>query len=476
MPLPETIERFETELGELEPIVALSQRLLGQVIRPDPLPADVEKVRGSLRSARELEERHDTRAAEPLVTKAGESLHALRQWLAVTDLAISPFALRTYLEKNPAAPEVLRLLIRYLLIKQPHADNDRDKLDYLLSAYFVPSPSEGEARLAERGELYDAVAALFPEPLARESLSNAAEVMLHDLESLIALIEEFNDFDKLVQARMVERVRALKTNLHQEFYHPRTLATVVRFNHSFRRHFDRLFLQQLNTVRRDTRALLEGAWEQIRTIEEAYENLTHEEADTEAAVAAALAGAGEESKRVGRPLDVLDERPPIDRLVGRGQERQKEQELRGIVNRLTRFLESLTGAQAASDKVVFRLRRGEITLEPWQREAFTLSATNAAPESTRVVQQALGVMAWMEEELAHYTETRDDRYLWKAHLDVISYAVARAVELLGAIRGLLRADAAKAEAAWFDSLLQTALRLGTTLNRVTPLFDEPAAA
>lgn len=475
MPLSDTIERIEAELGELEPIVALSQQLLGQVIRPDPLPADAEKVRSSLRSARELEDRRDTRAAEPLVTKAGESLHALRQWLAVTDLAISPFALRTYLEKTPAAPETLRLLIRYLLTKQPHADNDRDKLDYLLSAYFVSSPSEGEARLAERGELYDAVTALFPQPPARESLSNAAEVMLHDLESLIALIEEFNDFDKLVQARMVERVRALKTNLHEEFYHPRTLATVIRFNHAFRQHFDQLFLLQLNTVRRDTRGLLEGAWEQIRIIEEAYENLTHEEAVTEEAIAAALAGVSEESARIGRPLDVLDERPPIDRLLGRGQERQKEQELRGIVNRLARFLESLTGAQAASDEVVFRLRRGEIALEPWQREAFTASATNAAPESTRVVQHALGVMAWMEEELAHYTETRDDRYLWKAHLDVISYAVARAVELLGAIRVLIRADAPKGEAAWFDSLLQTALRLGTSLNRVTPLFDEPAA-
>ena len=53
----------------------------------------------------------------------------------------------------------------------------------------------------------------------------------------------------LFYGRMVERVRALKTNLHDEFYHPQMLAAVIRFNRNFRRHFDSLFQQQFTTLR-----------------------------------------------------------------------------------------------------------------------------------------------------------------------------------------------------------------------------------
>jgi hypothetical protein len=84
------------------------------------------------------------------------------------------------------------------------------------------------------------------------------------------------------------------------------------------------------------------------------------------------------------------------------------------------------------------------------------------------------VVAWIEEELARYQETRDDRYLWKAHLDLLSYAVARAVEVLTEIRPLFRADVAKGEAAWRESLLAETQRLGAVLRRVQPVFEEPA--
>ena len=469
MSLQERVDRLEEEVAQLGPLVNLSQKLLGREMQAEPLPVSIEKAAGNLRSARELDQRGDTRGAEVLVDKAEESLRILRQWLAVTDLAISPFALRTWLEKDPPDRDFLETFIRYLLAKQPHADNDRDKLDYLLTTYFA---ADSAPELSP-----DALTNLFAGRPSPQPLSNPAEVMLHDLQSLIALVDEFTDFDKLVQARMVERVRALKTNLHDEFYHPQMLAAVIRFNRNFRRHFDRLFQQQLSHVRQQTRALLEQAWTVVRAIEEAHENLALPPAAARASAAESPdQEANADPARVGRPHDLLDERPPLDRLLGRGQEHRKEMELRGIVHRLERFLKNLTAEQAAAEQVVFRLRLGELSLQRWEREAFSGSAVSAAPRSTGAIQYALGVVAWMEEELAHYGDTREDRYLWKAHVDVLSYAVARAVELLNDIQGLLRQDAPKPEAAWFDSLLHVALRLGTALNRLTPVFEEPAAA
>lgn len=472
MPLEERINRLEEGIAQAEQLVRLTERILGGTVRTEPLPANLEKMRGTLRSARDLAQRHQPQKAEPLLRQAEDNLRAVQQWLAVADLGISPFALRTFLEKSESEPELLRALIRYLLGKQPHAESDRDKLDYLLTAYFAPGGPQAESLAGDPEALRGALDELFAGIEPEGELSGVAEVTMHELESLIALLEEFNDFDKLVQARMVERVRALKTNLGEEFYRPRLLATVIRFNLSFRRHFEELFGEEVNHLRRMTRRLIAEAWELVQAIEAAHEDLSLPAGRTRVAVAPLAGDAADEvGSRLGRPLELRNERPPLDRLIGRGQEKKKEQELRGIIQRLGRFLEKLPPDQAAAKKVIFRLRWGEMALEAWEREAFAAAAVNAAPESTAAIQQTLGVIAWMEEELAHYEETRDDRYLWKSHLDVLGYAVKHAVRLLSEMRALFREGAPAGEAAWFDSLLHTALRLGTSLNRITPLFE-----
>lgn len=455
--------------------MALCQRLLGELVKSEPPPAKLDKVRGTLRSARELLQAGQPQAAELLTGQAESALQAVRQWLAVGDLAISPFTLRTYLERNRLEHGPLQALIHYHLTKNPHAENDRDKLDYLLTSYFGPEGASAVQTEAGREALRQALKGLCAGLARKDELSDPAQVMLHEFESLIAFIGDFNDFDQLVQARMVERVRALKTNLAEEFYHPRALATVVRFNLTFRRHFEMLFHQQLGHVREEARRRLEQASEVLQAIEAAYEVLSLARAED----GGPPPPAGEElggalPTRVGRAHEVVDERPPIDRLVRGGQERQKENELRGIISRITRFIEKLPPEQAAAEKAVFRLRQGALQLDTWEREAFDAAAMAAAPESTRAIQYCLGVIAWVEEELARYQETRDDRYLWKAHVDLLSYAVARAVELLTSIRALFREAVPAGEAAWFESLRDTARRLGATLRRVIPVFEEPA--
>ncbi len=477
MPLEERINGLEEGIAQAERLVRLTGRILGGAVRTEPLPANLEKMRGTLRSARDLVQRDQPQKAEPLLRQAEDNLRAVQQWLAVADLAISPFTLRTFVEKSQAEPELVRALIRYLLGKQPHAESDRDKLDYLLTAHFAPGGPQAELLASDREALRGALDEFFAGLEPEGELSGVAEVTMHELESLIALLEEFNDFDKLVQARMVERVRALKTNLGDEFYCPRLLATVIRFNLSFRRHFEELFSEEVNYVRRVTRRLLIEAWELVQAIEAAHEDLSLPPGKARVVVAPLVGDAADEAgSRLGRPLELRNERPPMDRLIGRGQEKKKEQELRGIIQRLARFLEKLPPDQAAAKKIIFRLRRGELALEPWEREAFSAAAVTAAPESTAAIQQALGVIAWMEEELAHYEETRDDRYLWKSHLDVLGYAVRHAVLLLSSVRTLFREGAPTGEAAWFDSLLHTALRLGTSLNRITPLFEARTTA
>jgi hypothetical protein len=296
--------------------------------------------------------------------------------------------------------------------------------------------------------------------------------MRHELESLIARVDDFTEFDQLVHARMVERVRALKTNLGEAFFHPRTLPTLIRFNLAFRQRFDELFDAQVGTVRRETRARLEEAWELVRRIESAYESLAFPESG-ERVGAPIVPEAGGTAARVGR-LEAPDERPALDRLTRPAEAhlREKESELRGIIGRLARYVEKLPREQMMAEKVVFPLRHAQLELVRWEREAFVPSSAAAAPESARCVQTALGIVAWIEEELAQFDQCRDQRYLWKPHFDALSHAVARSVELLSAVRGLMRPDAPEEEAAWFGPLLHTSVRLGIALNHANPVFED----
>lgn len=459
VPVEQQIQELERELAQVERVTRLTEAILAELMKASPPPANLEQARNFLRSARDLVKHGEQETAQQLGEQTRQALDAVRQWLAVADLGISPFFLRTHLEKNQLNGELQRALIHYFLRKQPHAENDRDKLDYLLAACFAATPP---------AQLAAGVEALFAGLPPRE-VGTATEVMRDELESLVARVADFTDFDQLVHARMVERARALKINLGEDFYHPRVLPTVIRFNLSFRKHFDQLLQQQLATVRQGVRQHFDQAWALTRAIEEACEKLALPRGARAGATPKEEAAPGK--ARLGRPLEGFDERPPIDRLVRRGEEPQKEHELDGIIGRLARFVEKLPPDQAKAEKVPFPLRDASLDLAPWEREAFVPAAAGAPLESARTIQYALGVTAWLEEELVRYERTRGDRYLWKTHFDLLSYAVVRAVDLLKAIRQLIRPDAPPAEAAWLNPLLQTALRLANTLNRVAPVFE-----
>jgi len=464
----ERIRSLEEEAAQLERVARLSEAMLAELMKSTPPPVNLEQVRHFLRSAKDLLKHGEQDTAQELMQKAEEALHAVRQWLAVGDLGISPFLLRNHLEKNRLNGELQRALILYFLRKQPHAENDRDKLDYLLSAYFLaaePAPEKIATMVAE----------FFAELPPRE-LQPAAQMMLHELQSLAARIQDFTDFDQLVHARIVERARALKINLGEGFYDPDALPTIIRFNLAFRRHFEKLLHKQLADVRQGIRQQIEEAWKATRAIEAACEKLALPEGARAGAAVADDEEEGPAEPRMGRPLETLEERLPIDRLVRRGEDPQKEGELRGIITRLARFVEKLPPDQAKAERVAFPLREAQLELASWEREAFVSAMAGTAPESVRAIQYALGIIAWVEEELVRYQKTRGDRYLWKTHFDLLSYAVVRAGELLKSIRGLIREGAPREEAAWFPPLLQTALRRATTLNHVAPVFADPAAS
>ncbi len=218
------------------------------------------------------------------------------------------------------------------------------------------------------------------------------------------------------------------------------------------------------------RAIVEAARQISHAIQSAFEALPVAEVERIGAGVPPEPEVVVGEERVGRPWEMIDERPPIDRLVRFSQDPQKETELRGIIRRIARQLESLPPAQVEAAHIVFPLRHTKVEVYPWEREAFAPAAEGRAPISARTIQFCLGLVAWMEEEFALYQENRSHRYLWKPHFDMLSYAVERTHDQLKTVHDLLRPEAEPAELAWFPALVKTAERLLYTLERITPVF------
>lgn len=123
------LRQMQAEAGALEQITRLSQGILTDLARATPPLPHLEELQATLRSARELLDRGDAADAERLTEQARASLKQARQLLAVSDLGITPFALRSHVEKHSLGRDLEVTLIRYFLTKKPHAENDRDKLD-----------------------------------------------------------------------------------------------------------------------------------------------------------------------------------------------------------------------------------------------------------------------------------------------------------------------------------------------------------
>ena len=275
MSLPEQIQKVESNIKEIDSVLRITSRIISEMLMKQGAapPIDGEKIRKFLLTAVNLAEVGEEETARELLDQALESIESARQWLSVTDFGISAFILRTFMERNPITVEEKETLIRYYLSKLPHAHNDRDKLDYLLLDYFsgllevTDEPKPGLLL-----DIEDLLEPLVPQ-LSLPEPSENIEKKLNELYSLRYRLSEFTEFDKLVQARLVDKSRAIKIQLNESFYHPSVLPRVIHFNLDFRQRFDALLQKQSEEVRRSTHTKIEEAWEILRSIEDVYERL-----------------------------------------------------------------------------------------------------------------------------------------------------------------------------------------------------------
>lgn len=183
-----------------------------------------------------------------------KTIDALKQWLDVLDLALTPPLVRDTL-KAASGFDTAHALLRYLCSKGSLRSGDRDKTDCIITFLFrnPPQPQGGPApwqrpevdssyffisqsALGFQADLYRALRDMEYSPLSQEHTQ-----LIHEFEFLYQELEEFRHFDQIMDSNIVQRVRELKQSLGKSFYHPDALAPCAVWNDIFGRKFDELF-------------------------------------------------------------------------------------------------------------------------------------------------------------------------------------------------------------------------------------------
>ncbi len=227
------------ELTILEVVQGFYLNLLQDVLRDEVTPPrglDAESLRARDRDAAVL-------------------LPAMRRWLKLLDMVITPEMLRHTLTTN-VDQDLAEALFRYYARKQSRSDVDRDKTDFV--ATFLYRNPRVPGQWEKRGLSMDGVAPVPPFEIALMEILDDAEVpeltpeesrILDEFEYMGEEFEHIQHFDRLMDSGLMSKARRIKHNFGPAFYHPHALAVIAPYNERFGRRFAELFTAAASHVK-----------------------------------------------------------------------------------------------------------------------------------------------------------------------------------------------------------------------------------
>lgn len=190
-----------------------------------------------------------------------ETLSAMRRWLRLLDMAITPAMLRRAFTAD-TDPEIAEAMLRYFTRKKDPSDVNREKTD--LIATFLYRRPRVSGQWERRGYGLDGSLPLAPFEIALIEILADTDVpclpeehvqLLRRFDPLQKQVEQFRDLHSLLDSGTLPMVRQLKQSLDTSFYHPGVLATIAPYNVAFGHKFDQLFLSATAEIKRFAEAL-----------------------------------------------------------------------------------------------------------------------------------------------------------------------------------------------------------------------------
>jgi len=433
------VEDPKWELAILATVQGFYEKLLQEAVEGEvPVPAGLETV--SLQGDGDV----------------GEMLSAMRRWLRLLDMAISPAMLsRAFTEQID--PEIAEAMLRYFVRKREHADSDRDKTDIV--ATFLYRHPRVPGQWEQRGYGLDGSLPLSPfeialiEILADSDLPELPEEHIQILRRFDPLEEQvlrFRDLNALLESGIIDTVRQLKQTLEDSFYHPGVLATLAPYNATFGSKFDELFRAATKEIK-DFAGDLEGQGGTILgSVDGVDVTVDHVKAmDEERLLKLDYGQALDKFRRVSRLKQTLEQKPPMKRDPRQARSAPSTKPAAKAASpavalpfNLKAMRKAVTPQQVASEETkllkveesvrifvrvadpkfrqVVPMRFFNLTLTPAEADAYCadyLEEKSLRAGVARVLLRLVAVTARLITELEELKRANNSPSLWKLHAD-----------------------------------------------------------
>jgi len=428
------------ELAILATVQGFYEKLLQEAVEGEvPVPAGLETV--SLQGDGDV----------------GETLAAMRRWLRLLDMAITPAMLRRAFNEQ-TDPEIAEAMLRYFVRKREHLEADRDKTDIV--ATFLYRHPRVPGQWEQRGYGLDGSLPLSPfeialiEILADSDSPPLPEEHIQILRRFDPLEEQvlrFRDLNALLESGIIQTVRQLKQTLDDSFFHPGVLATIAPYNATFGSKFDELFHGAAKEIKDFAGELEDQGGTILGSVDGVDVTVDQVKAmDEERLLELDYSHALDKFRRVSKLKQTLEQKPPVKR--GSKQARSAQAPKPAVKTsstvtvrppfNLKTMRKAVTPQQVASEETkllkveesvrifvrvadpkfrqVVPMRFFNLTLTPAEADAYCsdyLEEKSLRAGVARVLLRLVAVTARIITEMEELKRANNSPSLWKLHAD-----------------------------------------------------------
>jgi hypothetical protein len=180
----------------------------------------------------------------PINRAQPEVLAKIARWFDEVDSKSEVWQLRQTLQTASwVSDDQLKSLIRRFLAKPTKNDKVRDKVDYLLVQYYSHlAPEDAHNQHVSFAHVAELLGELVGEADEAPAVAKKLDAILEELNACAGLKD-------LLDRKVIERARAIKQELGDEYFQPAPLVAVASFNFKVRLGFFRLMHADLHFIR-----------------------------------------------------------------------------------------------------------------------------------------------------------------------------------------------------------------------------------
>jgi hypothetical protein len=382
-------------------------------------------------------------------------LTAMRRWLRLLDMAITPAMLRRAFS-DETDPEIAEAMLRYFVRKKDHGDFDRDKADIIVTFLYRHPRVPGQWE--QRGYGLDGSLPLSPFEIALIEILADSDLLplpeehvqvLRHFDSLEEEVTQFRDFNALLDSGVIQTVRQIKQNLDDSFFHPAVLSTIAPYNAMFGSRFDELFREATKHIKKFAGELEQQGGTILGSVDGVDVTVEHVKAmDENGLLGLDYGNALDKFRRVSRLKQTLEQMPPMRRGAKSASAPQKvavkttatvkpfnlnsarkavsPQQLAAEETKLLKVEESVRIFVRVADpkfRQVVPMRFFNLTLTPAEADAYCadyLEEKSLRAGVARVLLRIVAVTARIITEWEELKRSTHSSSLWKLHADSLA--------------------------------------------------------